>query len=306
MSEIVPYRGRFAPSPTGPLHFGSLIAAMGSYLQAKHENGEWLVRIDDIDPPREQEGASDSILRTLEDFGFEWDQDVIYQSNRLNRYQEAVDSLIKLQLAYPCSCSRSQIIKKTSQNKGNLIYPGFCRNGVQRTDIDSDKSEQYSIRLRCNNETLSFHDLIQGKQSSNLEKDIGDFVIKRRDNFFSYQLASGIDDAEQGITEVIRGSDLLKCTFGQRYVQQQLNLSSPHYSHLPVAINRSGQKLSKQNHAAPILAKDAVNLLYKALKFLGQMPPIELINANQEDIWCWAKTHWRLDLVPAISQQSID
>lgn len=306
MTKIIPYRGRFAPSPTGPLHFGSLIAAIGSYLQAKTHDGEWLIRIDDIDPPRELEGASENILRTLEDFGFEWDQEVIYQSKRLKRYQESIERLIKLNLAYPCTCSRTQIMNKTSQNKGNLIYPGYCRTASHTMNIDSASPVEHSIRLRCNDETVSFSDYIQGRQASNIEKDIGDFVIKRRDHCFSYQLASGVDDAEQGITEVIRGSDLLKCTFGQRYIQQLLNLTSPTYCHLPVAINHTGQKLSKQNHAAPILAKDAVSLLYKALKFLGQMPPIELIKANQEDIWCWAKTHWRLDLVPKVSQQSID
>lgn len=289
------YRGRFAPSPTGPLHFGSLIAAVGSYLQAKHQNGEWLVRIDDIDPPREQKGAADNILKTLEAFGFEWDQSVLYQSSRLKRYQEAVDELIKQQLAYPCSCSRTSILQKTGQTKGNIIYPGFCRNGPIDKLIND---QELSTRLICNDEQIRFDDIILGKQSINLTQQVGDFTIKRRDQHFSYQLASGIDDAEQGITEVVRGADLLSCTSSHIHVQNVLNLPSPQYCHLPVAINSEGQKLSKQNHAKAIFAKDSTELLYKTLKFLGQMPPIQLNKANQEDIWSWAKTHWQLDLVP--------
>lgn len=226
MSKI--YRGRFAPSPTGPLHFGSLIAAVGSYLQAKQQHGEWLVRIDDIDPPREKKGAATDILTTLEGFGFEWDSDVLYQSSKLQHYQEAVNNLIKQQLAYPCSCSKKSILKKTGQTEGEVVYPGFCR------DKPLEKSSEYSVRLRCSSEHIHFDDTIQGKQAINLEKLKGDFVIQRRDHHFSYQLATGIDDAEQGITEVVRGADLLDCTACQLHVQHMLNLPSPHYCHLPV------------------------------------------------------------------------
>ena len=299
MTKSNVYRGRFAPSPTGSLHFGSLIAAVGSYLQAKHQQGKWLLRIDDIDPPREQKGAADHIIQTLEDFGFEWDEEVFYQNSRQPYYQEVVHSLIKQKRAYPCSCSRSSILKQTGQLKGNMIYPGFCRNGP--LEISSD----YTIRLRCNNEPICFNDAIQGEQIYNLEQSSGDFIIQRRDHLFSYHLASGIDDAEQKITEVIRGADLLNCTSSQLHVQRMLNLSSPHYCHLPVAVNRHGQKLSKQHHAPPINAKNSVELLYKTLKFLGQLPSIELIDANQEDIWSWAIEHWRLDRVPSKPQQMI-
>ena len=298
MSNSNNYRGRFAPSPTGPLHFGSLIAAVGSYLQAKQHHGEWLVRIDDIDPPREIKGAADDILRTLEDFGFEWDGSVQYQSNRQHYYQEVVDDLIKQGLAYPCSCSRSSILKKTGQLKGETVYPGFCRNGPL------EKSSECSIRLRCNSEPIHFIDAIQGEQSVNLEENSGDFIIQRRDHLFSYHLASGIDDAEQKISEVVRGSDLLTCTPSQLHVQRTLNLSSPQYIHLPLALNHTGQKLSKQNHAKAINPNESVGLLYKTLKFLGQMPSIELMNMSQDEIWSWAKTHWRLDLVPQKSQQT--
>lgn len=305
MSSKQPYRGRFAPSPTGPLHFGSLIAATGSYLQAKQQNGEWLIRIDDIDPPREQKGAADNILRTLESFGFEWNEEVLYQSKRQQRYQEAVDYLIEQHKAYSCSCSRKSILKKTGQikGKGEIIYPGFCRNGAL---IKHENTADYSVRLRSNDVPICFNDALQGEQNISLETHVGDFIIQRREHYFSYQLASGIDDAEQNITEVVRGSDLLSCTPCQLYVQQALNLPSPQYCHHPIIVNKTGQKLSKQSHAKPIAPKDSVFLLYKTLKFLGQMPSIELIEANQEDIWCWAKSHWRLDLVPKKLQITID
>jgi len=288
------YRGRFAPSPTGPLHFGSLVAAMGSYLQAKSQNGEWILRIDDIDPPRVQKGAVDSILRTLEGFGFEWDEDVIFQSKRRERYQEAVHSLLEKNLAYPCSCSRKSILENTGQTKGQIVYPGFCRNGPI---LKLPESSNYNIRLLSHNKIIQFDDGILGTQSFDLEKVIGDFILQRRDGYFSYHLASGIDDAEQNITEVVRGSDLLNCTPSQIHVQQSLGLPSPMYRHLPIVVNEMGQKLSKQSHAKPIEITETMDLLYKSLKFLGQMPPIELINTNKEDIWSWAKTHWRLDLV---------
>ena len=294
------YRGRFAPSPTGPLHFGSLVAAVGSYLQAKHQHGEWLVRIDDIDPPREIDGAADNILKTLEDFGFEWDESVLYQSSRHHYYQEIVDELVKQELAYPCSCSRTSILKKTGQVKGDTIYPGFCRNGPL------ENSSDYTIRVRCNSEPICFNDAIQGEQNFNLEKNHGDFVIQRRDHYFAYHLATGIDDSEQKITEVVRGADLLNCTPNQLHIQRILNLSSPQYSHLPVAVSYDGQKLSKQNHAKAINPSESVELLYKTLKFLGQMPSIELMNVSQEEIWDWAIKHWQLHLVPQKSQQTIN
>ena len=299
------YRGRFAPSPTGPLHFGSLIAAMGSYLQAKHQHGTWLIRIDDIDPAREQKGASKAILKALEVFGFEWDEDVLYQSSHLKRYQEAINDLIKQQKAYPCSCSRKSILKETGQcnDEGEVIYPGLCRYGPL---INKAETTDYSIRLRCNNDAICFNDPIQGKHTINLEKHIGDFIIQRRDQHFSYHLATGVDDAEQNITEVVRGADLLNCTGSQLYVQHALSLASPQYCHLPIAVNADGHKLSKQNHAEALEVKSAVPLLYQSLKFLGQMPPRYLMGCNQKDVWNWAKSHWRLDLVPKQSKLKID
>lgn len=300
MTFQLPYRGRFAPSPTGPLHFGSLVAATGSYLQAKLHNGEWLVRIDDIDPPREQKGAATDILKTLESFGFEWDSEVLYQSTRSKRYHEAVDELLNQNLAYHCNCSRASIIKNSGQISNKIIYPGYCR------DKSLNQSAETSIRLRSNNDTIHFHDLIQGEQNFNIESDIGDFIIQRRDHLYSYHLASGIDDAEQGITEVIRGADLLECTPSHMFVQRNLKLSTPQYHHLPIAVDRTGQKLSKQTYAEPINAKNAVVLLYKTLKFLGQKPSKGLMDANQNDIWLWAKKNWQLDLIPKKTHITID
>jgi len=300
MSHSSPYRGRFAPSPTGDLHFGSLIAAVGSYLQAQTNNGDWFIRIDDIDPPREIAGASQSILNTLEQFGFEWDGEVSYQSHNLKSYQEVVEHLIETKQAYTCSCSRSDIINKTQQDKGQIIYPGFCRQGALK------KQSEMSVRLLCaDDSTVEFSDAIQGKQIINIEKTIGDFIIQRRDKHFSYHLASGYDDGTQDITEVVRGADLLNCTASQLYIQKVLKLESPDYCHLPVAVNSQGQKLSKQSFAEPINPANSVELLYKTLKFLGQMPPIDLLKGSQQDMWLWAKSHWQLRLVPQLYQLTV-
>jgi len=289
------YRGRFAPSPTGELHFGSLLTAVASYLQAKHQHGEWLLRIDDIDPPREQKGATSSILNTLEKFGFEWDQSVFYQSHNRQQHQDIVQQLLAQKKAYPCSCSRKSILEKTGQRQGPIIYPGFCRQGPLQS-LPATASP--SIRLHCQQQTIRFNDLIQGKQIVDLEKSRGDFVIQRSDGYFSYQLASGFDDAEQGITEVVRGADLLSDTSCQIHLRNTLNLASPQYCHIPVIVNRAGQKLSKQNYAKPIRQTESVSLLHKSLQFLGQNPPPDLLSVNQNEIWSWALSHWQLDLIP--------
>lgn len=293
------YRGRFAPSPTGLLHFGSLVTAVGSYLQAKSQQGEWLLRIDDIDPPREQKGAAENILTTLEAFGFEWDGQVIYQSRNQLHYREAISQLCKQELAYPCSCSRAQIMKLNLSNENKHIYPGSCRNGVVSA------CSEPSIRLRTNPQQIEFIDMIQGKQSINLEKSQGDFILQRRDGYFSYHLASGIDDAEQGITEVVRGSDLLDCTPSQLHVQNSLHLDNPKYCHLPIVVNNTGQKLSKQSHAKPIKPENAIPLLYQSLAFLGQVPPSELLEASINETWQWAISHWQLKCVPAQNRQIV-
>ena len=285
------YRGRFAPSPTGPLHFGSLVAATGSYLQAKHQQGEWLIRIDDIDPPREVKGASTSILKTLEDFGFQWDGEVSYQSQRYQYYTDAIDELQRKQLAYSCNCTRSSIAKATGQTGSSVRYPGFCRNK------NLGNKNQNSIRILTATKTIVFHDQLHGSVSTNFDEEIGDFILRRADSYFSYHLATGVDDAEQKITEVVRGADLLQCTARQIHVQNSLNLSSPGYMHLPVALNQQGEKLSKQTFAPAIDKTHTVSLLIKTLKFLGQQPSSELESATVDELWQWAIANWSVQQI---------
>ncbi len=288
-----PYIGRFAPSPTGPLHFGSLIAAVGSYLQAKHNNGQWYVRIEDLDPPRELPGSADSILFTLEKYGLQWDGAVLYQSQREEYYQEALNSLLKNQQVYPCTCSRKMIQQIAQQGREGLIYPGTCRHAA----IEPDK-QQHAIRTRCHNQAITFNDALQGKISQCLETDAGDYVIRRADGYWAYQLAVTVDDAAQKISEVVRGSDLLYSTHRQIHLQQQLGYQTPQYIHLPIAVNDQGQKLSKQSRAPALPIDNPRPLLIKTLQFLNQMPPEALQEATLDEFWQWAIQHWQLDKIP--------
>lgn len=287
------YIGRFAPSPTGPLHFGSLIAALGSYLDARANNGKWLLRIDDIDPPREQPGAVDDILRSLEQFGFEWDGEVLFQNSRAIAYQAALQKLRNDNLVFFCACSRKQIAAE-----GDTVYPGTCRHRAH-----APAGQEYSIRLRVETDKTGFDDLIQGACAQHLRDDVGDFVLLRRDGFYSYHLACIVDDAFQAVTHVVRGADLLDSTPRQIHLQRLLNLPTPRYAHLPVAVNEGGQKLSKQNLARAIDPERREQLLCHALHFLGQQPPQELRSADLESIWDWAFKHWSLDNVPKTQTQ---
>ncbi len=290
------YRGRFAPSPTGELHFGSLVAALGSYLQARSRQGLWLVRMEDIDPPREQAGAADAILRSLECYGFEWDQSVIYQSTRLPAYQAALDQLRQQQQVYPCACSRSEI--QAAQNKlaetthTPAVYPGTCRKGLP------DGRPARSWRVHGHDRYIDFSDLIQGDIIANRQQSGDDFVVYRADGYFAYQLAVTVDDGWQGITEIVRGADLLDTTARQILLQQYLQLPQPDYAHLPVAMNPQGQKLSKQTGASPISCKQVSATLAAALAFLGHTVPDELTRAPSSEIWCWAFANWQLTAVP--------
>lgn len=290
------YRGRFAPSPTGPLHFGSLVAAIASYLQARSQQGEWWVRIEDIDPPREVAGASDDILRTLEAFGFEWDGPVTYQSRRHALYDAALDELRHMEQVYPCACSRKDIAAASPRG----IYPGTCRQGL------GPGQQARAWRIRAPEQPVEFSDKIQGIQRCDLAEEVGDFVLFRADGFYAYQLATAIDDADQGMTEVIRGADLLDSTPRQRFVQQVLGLASPAYAHHPVVLADNGEKLSKQTRAAPVDPRHASPLLYAALRFLGQDVPDELKAGNLPDLWQWAQQHWQLDYIPKIRGRQIE
>ena len=290
------YRGRFAPSPTGPLHFGSLVAAVGSYLDARSCGGEWLVRIEDVDAPRTVPGAADGILRTLDGFGFEWNGEVVIQSRRLDLYHA---ELVRLQLAgdvYPCACSRSEIAAKTSRTSvdGGLLYPGTCRAGL------AEGKAARAWRLRVPDQTLQFQDRVQGASQQNLEREVGDFVLLRADGQYAYQLAVVIDDALQGINAVVRGVDLIDSTARQMWLQQRLGIPTPSYAHLPVVVNAAGEKLSKQTKAAAAESTQGSALLASALEFLGQPVPPDLHKAPVTDFWRWAISVWSIANVPAV------
>ncbi|WP_150429766.1 tRNA glutamyl-Q(34) synthetase GluQRS [Dechloromonas sp. CZR5] len=290
----IPYRGRFAPSPTGPLHFGSLVAALGSCLDARTQGGEWLVRMEDVDTPRNVPGAADDILRTLEAFGFEWDGAVAYQSRRHAVYGEALASLREAGKVYGCACSRREIADSAllPAIDGGMLYSGTCRAGLAAGRLAR------AWRLRVDASELVFDDRLQGRIAQVLERDVGDFVLLRADGLFAYQLAVVVDDAWQGITDVVRGADLLASTPRQIWLQRCLGYSTPSYAHLPVAANPAGEKLSKQTKAVPLKVADAPGELLAALRFLGQPAPTELAAAAVRDVWAWALENWSFAAVP--------
>ena len=286
------YRGRFAPSPTGPLHFGSLVAATGSYLEARTHAGEWLLRIEDVDTPRCSAEASDSILRVLEACGFEWDGQPVWQSRRTEGYSTALERLQAAGHVFPCACTRRELADSAIAPDGAAIYPGTCRAGLP------PGREARAWRLRVGQARMTFNDAIQGRIASNLANEAGDFVLRRADGLFAYQLAVVVDDAEAGITDVVRGADLLLSTARQIHLQRCLGVATPAYAHLPVAVNVAGEKLSKQTLALPLDAVRPVPSLIAVLRFLGQSPPSELMTMEVRDVWAWAVDHWRLDHVP--------
>jgi len=292
MSAI--YRGRFAPSPTGPLHFGSLVAAVGSYLDARAQGGQWLVRMEDVDTPRNVPGAAEDILHTLELFGFAWDGPVLYQSARLEAYRSELERLCRSGLAYGCACSRKEIADSASRPAidGGLVYPGTCRNG-----LPADRTAR-AWRLRVSTEPVGFDDRLQGHVEQQLERDVGDFVLLRADGLFAYQLAVTVDDEFQGITDIVRGADLLASTPRQIWLQRCLGYATPRYAHLPVAANAAGEKLSKQTRAPALDIARAAAELVGALAFLGQAVPAELSRATVNDVWAWAAENWSFDHVP--------
>jgi len=274
--------GRFAPSPTGDLHFGSLVAAVASYLEARSSGGRWLVRIEDIDPPREIAGSADRILDELQRFGMRPDLPVLYQSKRSDAYEEAISNLIKDNKAYWCGCARSDL-------PSSGVYPGTCADG-----LPAGKSPR-AVRLRVGTEPICFKDRIQGDIEANLKSSVGDFVIRRADGLAAYQLAVVIDDAFQGITEVVRGADLLDSTARQIQLQKCLDLPTPIYAHHPVAADAQGRKLSKRVGSDPISALPTAMALHIVLNFLGQSCPA---GQNLDESWNWAMANWNLDAIP--------
>ena len=281
-----PYRGRFAPSPTGPLHLGSLIAALASYLDARHNSGSWLVRIDDLDPPREMPGSAQGILNSLQAHSLHWDEDPVWQSKQSPAYEEALASLAAQNKTFACDCSRQ-----------NLTILGCCQNNCEQEQNRVIKPAAIRVKVPPGSH-LSFDDALQGPQNpEGMEQHLSDFVIKRKDNLYAYQLAVVIDDARSGISHIVRGSDLMDSTPRQIALQQALELPTPHYAHLPVITNPEGQKFSKQNHAPALKNSDATQNIRRALAFLGQTtPPIALNNA--ESILAFAQQAWSINQVP--------
>ena len=285
------YRGRFAPSPTGPLHLGSLLAAVASYADARANRGIWLVRIEDIDRPREVPGAADLILRTLSAFGFEWDEDVVYQSRRTDAYRDALHSLAAQGMTYPCGCTRAEVARAGHAGPEGPVYPGTCRRGLPlgrraRTE-----------RFRTPPGAFAFEDRIQGPQEQIVDAAVGDFVLRRADGFHAYQLAVVVDDARQGITQVVRGADLLLSTPRQILLQRALGFDQPGYAHVPLILDREGRKLSKSLAAAPVDPRAPRPALRAAWALLGQDPPPA--DLHPDAFWDWAIPQWRLSRIPA-------
>ena len=279
------YIGRFAPSPTGPLHFGSLVAALGSYLEARRQSGQWWLRIDDLDTPRVVRGASDAILTVLDAYGFAWDGTVSYQNDHRDAYQAALQQLRQQDAVYPCGCTRRELITDAT---GKRIYPGHCRNGI------ATGRTARSERLRCEGITIQFNDGIQGHVSQQLEQFSGDFLVLRAGGLHAYHLAVVVDDAAQGVTQVVRGADLLPSTPSQIHLQQLLGLPTPGYCHLPVACGADGDKLSKQTGAAPLDPDHPLPSLFAALQHLHQQPPAALQHSSVDRLWEWAFENWHM------------
>jgi len=282
------YRGRFAPTPSGPLHFGSLVAALGSYLDARSQNGTWLLRIEDVDPPRNAPGASDAIQRTLEAYGFEWDEPVLYQSQRGKAYEAALDLLRRQGRVYPCSCTRKQLAEAAHRGIDGPVYPGTCRNRPV-------PSQPAALRLRVPEARIAFVDRQQGRVACAIASECGDFVLQRADGVYAYHLAVVVDDAEQGINHIVRGADLLTSTPRHIVLQTLLGLPTPDYLHLPVVLDAHGNKLSKQTLAAPLNNSAALPGLVQAAAFLGMHG--DPWPQSLSEFWKWAVPAWSQRLI---------
>jgi len=283
--SAAPQTGRFAPSPTGPLHLGSLLAAVGSYLDARANGARWLVRMEDLDTPRVIPGCADQQLRTLEAFGFEWDGAVVTQSSRREAYRAAIEALTATGRIFACSCSRRELAAGGTDDAPG--YPGTCRRGASRPG-------PHSLRFRVSDTPIHFEDLYQGGQNFDLTT-CGDVVVQRRDGLASYQLAVVVDDAWQKVTRVVRGADLLASTPWQLDLQSALGLTSPIYGHLPLVVEPDGSKLSKSRRAVavdPSLPTAVARGLTSTLTLLSQSPPAGLADCTVKEVWTWAIRHW--------------
>lgn len=299
---MTPVVGRFAPSPTGPLHFGSLVAAVGSYCLARQAGGRWLLRIEDLDLPRVVAGAADNIMRALEQLGLLWDGPVVWQSQRNDVYQEALDRLQRQGLLFDCGCSRREILASAPHaGEEGPVYPGTCRNGLL------PERRPRMQRVRVPSEQVCFTDGVYGARAQCLSEVVGDFVLRRADGLFAYQLAVVVDDADTGVNQVVRGADLLLSTPRQVFLQSCLGYPIPHYVHLPLALGDDGQKISKRHGVIETVApvQDA-RLLWRALSFLGQEPPVGGSEGAPEEILSWAVAHFNLSRVPRTDRQVPD
>ncbi len=287
------YRGRFAPSPTGPLHFGSLVAALAGWLDARSAGGEWLVRIEDLDRPRTQPGAADGILRTLAALGLDWDGAVLYQSARGEHYRAALEALRQRGSVYPCACTRTEIADSATQlaPDGAPVYPGTCRGGLAGRGARA-------LRVLTDASPIGFEDRIQGQVLQVLERDVGDFVLWRADGLYAYQLAVVVDDCAQGVTDIVRGADLLDSTPRQIHLQHLLGCPIPRYAHVPVALDAAGLKLSKQTGASALDPAADGAVLAHALAFLGFPPPKDLTGAAPQILLDWGRRTWSTSHVP--------
>ncbi|MBT0893106.1 tRNA glutamyl-Q(34) synthetase GluQRS [Geobacter hydrogenophilus] len=295
--------GRFAPSPTGPLHLGSLVAAVGSYAMAKRAGGLWLLRMEDLDTPRVVPGMADDMFRTLETLGFAWDGEVMWQSRRADAYSAALERLLATGEAYPCGCSRAEIARAASaphDGEGEVAYPNICRNGLQ------PGKEPRSYRVKVGSEPIVVRDLVMGEKRYDLAQICGDFVVKRADGLFAYQLAVVVDDADQGVNQVVRGADLLSSTPRQILLQSLLDYETPVYAHLPLVTATGGGKLSKRDNAVSLavgldLAVEGGRLILAALRFLGQRPPESLAGSCGKEVLAWGAANFDITLVPTAS-----
>ena len=295
------YRGRFAPSPTGPLHLGSLYTALAGYLQAKARGGQWLLRIDDLDPHRTVSNSADRIRYTLEALGLHWDGPVLYQSQRTEHYRAALAELRSAGWVYPCTCSRKELALASGENSLSPVYPGFCRSRREPTP-----HEPHALRIITAGIRISFLDRLQGTVTQDLATEIGDFILFRRDHVYAYHLATVIDDAEQNITEVVRGLDLLDSTPRQIHLQQRLGLPTPGYAHIPILVDDGGRKLSKQTLAPEAEIRHPGAVLYRLLSLLKQNPPADLASASAAEALGWALGHWDIARLRGMSRIALD
>ncbi|MBV1905614.1 MAG: tRNA glutamyl-Q(34) synthetase GluQRS [Pseudomonadales bacterium] len=296
---MITYTGRFAPTPSGPLHQGSLLTALASYLDARANKGNWLVRVDDLDTPRNQPGATDLILSSLERHGLLWDGEILYQSSRIDAYQTALSKLIETQRVFFCNCSRKLL-------QGTSIYPGTCRKNTIPAfeNLALNTKNSGALRIQVKHADIHLNDLIQGHSKCTLRQDGGDFIVFRRDGIYSYHLCTVIDDSYQGISHVIRGADLLESTAQQIYLSQLMGISPPIYAHIPVIIDDRGHKLSKHSQPQSIDDSPPVDNLFDCLVRLGQNPPMHLQYQSVTSVLQWGVDNWQINLIPAIKHYS--